>query len=173
MSLAPSNSQDQTTYRDKIQRVMSAVFGDWKMWQEANISEISEGLSLQVDSDGKEISSNSAKKTASGYKELVEQSNWASLLPAKPTEGVRGAAGAYSATRRFLAIGRLLVAAQQFLAPLAALVMDEAGRGPAADGSPAKKKEYTSREEQEVISTKLATTVKLGQYFGLQSVLVQ
>ena len=103
----------------------------------------------------------------------MEQSNWASLLPAKPTEGVRGTAGAYSATRRFLAIGRLPVAAQQFLAPLAAVVMDEARRGPAADGSPAKKKEYTGREEQEVISTKLATTVKLGQYFGLQSVLVQ
>ena len=51
--------------------------------------------------------------------------------------------------------------------------MDEARRGPAADGSPAKKKEYTGREEWEVISTKLATTVKLGQYFGLQSVLVQ
>ena len=28
MSLALSNSQAQTTYRDKIQRVMSAVFGD-------------------------------------------------------------------------------------------------------------------------------------------------
>ena len=47
------------------------------------------------------------------------------------------------------------------------MVMDEARRGPAADGSPAKKKEYTGKEEQEVISTKLATTVKLGQYFGL------
>ena len=173
MSLAPSNSQDQTAYRDKIQHVMSAVFSDWKMWQEANISETSEGLSLRVESDGEEIPSNSAKKIASEYKELVEQSNWASLLPAKPTEGVRGTAGAYSATRRFLAIGRLPVAAQQFLAPLAAMVMDEARRGPAADGSPAKKKEYTGREEREVISTKLATTVKLGQYFGLQSVLVQ
>ena len=82
------------------------------MWQEANISETSEGLSLQVESDGEEIPSNSAKKTASKYKELVEQSNWASLLPAKPTEGVLGTAGAYSATRRFLAIGRLPVAAQ-------------------------------------------------------------
>ena len=126
-----------------------------------------------MESDGEEISSNSAKKIASEYKELVEQSNWASLLPAKPTEGVRGTVGPYSATRRFLAIGRLPVAAQQFLAPLAAVVMDEARRGLAADGSPAKKKEYTGREEQEVISTKLATTVKLGQYFGLQSVLVQ
>ena len=55
MSLAPSNSQDQTAYRDKIQRIMSAVFSDWKMWQEANISETSEGLSLRVESDGKEI----------------------------------------------------------------------------------------------------------------------
>ena len=51
MSLALSNSQDQTAYRDKIQRIMSAVFGDWKMWQEANISETSAWLSLQVESD--------------------------------------------------------------------------------------------------------------------------